>query len=131
MKELEIIFNKVLERNEDILAPLVNDLYTNKTPCSLIAIEELGELIQAVTKRDRLDYKLHTVNPDDVTKEYLEGLKAKLEQNKDNMAEEIADVLVVLSWIVRAYAVDYDRVCEWLDFKASRIKRNTDDGEFR
>ena len=68
-----------------------------------IATEESAELIQALTKVKRY------------------GLK---DEYKDNLQEEIADVLICISELLSLGYIDIDKVEEWHTYKVDReIKR--------
>lgn len=79
----------------------------NKDLCSTIAMEECSELIQAISKAKR----------------------GKLD--KDNMTEEIADVLICLEWITQIYDISEDDIVEWLTLKEDRIVKRLNMGEFK
>ncbi|MCF0163172.1 MAG: hypothetical protein HUJ88_11435 [Fusobacterium necrophorum] len=71
----------------------------------IIAIEELAELQQAISK----------------------GLRGKL--NYDNLTEEIADVEICLEW-VRDYFDTFEKDIEnWKQFKDHRIKERIENNE--
>ena len=63
----------------------------------VIAMEELSELQQAISK----------------------GIRGKLD--KDNLAEEIADVMIILEWVKHKYDVTHGDIDRWLEFKRDRI----------
>ena len=68
-----------------------------------IASEECAELIQALTKVKRYG---------------LDG------EHKDNLQEEIADVLICISELLSLGYIDMDKVEEWHTYKVNReIKR--------
>ena len=69
----------------------------NEELCTTIAMEECAELIQAISKakRDKLD--------------------------ADNMAEEIADVLISIEWVKEIYSIDTLEIQKWIDYKQNRI----------
>ena len=75
--------------------------------CTLIAMEECSELIQAISKAKR----------------------GKL--NKDNLTEEIADVLICIHWIQKIYNITMRDIYEWVDKKEERIMDRLDKGEFK
>lgn len=79
----------------------------NKELCSTIAIEECSELIQAISKAKR----------------------GKL--NKDNMAEEIADVLICLDWLQDTYEITDVEIFKWLNIKKERILERLNNGTFK
>lgn len=74
--------------------------------CTLIAMEECAELIQAISKAKR----------------------EKL--NKDNLTEEMADVLICIHWLQKIYDIQIKDVCEWIDKKENRIVKRLNKGEF-
>lgn len=78
-----------------------------KDLCSTIAMEENAELIQAISKAKR----------------------GKLD--RDNMAEEIADVLICIDWIQEIYGIKYEEVQKWKDMKRKRIVERLNNGEFK
>lgn len=108
---------KVLKRDtyspKDNLSEQMDELSSkvlNKFPnvALTIATEECAELIQAITKLRR-------------------GKAA----NTDNLAEEIADVLIVIHWLKHKYRVTDEQIEKWLDFKIKRCNERLDNGEFR
>lgn len=88
------------------MSPITGDEQQIET-CLHIATEELGELIQAISKARR----------------------GKLD--KDNMAEEIADVLIIMDWIKCIYGIDKNEIESWLNYKATRVKKRVEDNEFK
>lgn len=65
--------------------------------CTLIAMEECGELIQAISK-------------------------AKIGKlNKDNLTEEIADVLICIHWLQKIYNITMSDIYNWVNIKEDRI----------
>lgn len=79
----------------------------DKSLCSIIAIEELSELIQCITKAKR----------------------GKLD--KDHMAEEIADVLICLDWVQDTYGITDADIFKWLNKKRDRILERLNNGTFK
>lgn len=79
----------------------------NKDLCSTIAMEENAELIQAISKAKR----------------------GKLD--KDNLAEEIADVLICIDWIQEIYGISPVEVYSWTDRKKERIVARLNAGVFK
>lgn len=78
----------------------------NEELCTTIAMEECSELIQAISKAKR--GKLDT----------------------DNMAEEIADVLIGIEWIKEIYSIDTLEVQKWINYKQNRIVTRLENKEF-
>lgn len=79
----------------------------NKDLCLTIIMEELSELIQAVSKAKR----------------------GKL--NLNNLVEEVADVIICLGWLESLYFEDTDLLSNWIDYKTNRIVERLNKGEFR
>lgn len=79
----------------------------DKDLCSTIAMEENAELIQAISKAKR----------------------GKLD--KDNLAEEIADVLICIDWIQEVYGISPAEVYRWTDRKKERIVARLNAGVFK
>lgn len=79
----------------------------DKDLCTTIAMEECSELIQAISKAKR----------------------GKLDKN--NMAEEIADVMICLEWVKDAYDIKEDEVKDWIFKKIHRITTRLNSGEFK
>lgn len=81
----------------------------NENPdlCSLIAMEECSELIQAISKAKR----------------------GKLD--KDNLAEEIADVFICIDWLCEIYNIKNEEISEWLITKKDRISKRLKCGNFK
>lgn len=79
----------------------------DKDLCTTIAMEELAELIQAISKakRGKLDY--------------------------ENMAEEIADVFIVIDWLREVYSIKNSDIYKWVDHKEKRIVERLNNGEFK
>ena len=75
--------------------------------CTLIAMEECGELIQAISKAKR----------------------GKLD--KDNLTEEIADVLISIHWLQKIYNITMRDIYEWVNIKEDRILDRLEKGEFK
>lgn len=78
----------------------------NKCLCSTIAMEECGELIQAISKAKR----------------------GKL--NKINLSEEIADVLISINWIRQIYNISDEQIEIWFNYKSERIIERLNKGDF-
>ena len=64
----------------------------------VIAMEECAELQQAISK----------------------GIRGKLD--KENLTEEIADVLICIDWVMDYFDISEDEVDKWIEKKAERIK---------
>lgn len=79
----------------------------NPDLCSLIAMEECSELIQAISKAKR----------------------GKLD--KDNLTEEIADILICIDWIKKIYNIKDSEIGTWLYTKKTRITKRLNTGEFK
>lgn len=74
---------------------------------SRLAMEECAELIQAINKMSRLN------------KGYKDYKSAK-----DNLTEEIADVLIMIEQLKIMYNITDDDIQHWIDYKHERqIKR--------
>lgn len=74
----------------------------------LIACEEMGELIQAISKMERV--------MDSKSKKLRKKLKA-------HIVEEIADVLIVLDELMLYYDIDIDDIEKVKDEKITRLKK--------
>lgn len=74
--------------------------------CLTIAMEELAELTKEISKMKR----------------------GKL--NKKHMAEEIADVLIVLEWVKRQADLKNTEIVYWLDLKKKRVVENINSNNF-
>ena len=79
----------------------------DKDLCTTIAMEECAELIQAISKAKR----------------------GKLD--KENMAEEIADVLICMEWLKGIYGISNEEIVEWHNFKTDRIVKRLNSREFK
>ncbi len=73
----------------------------------IIAMEELAELQQAISK----------------------GLRGKLD--KDNMTEEIADVLICISWVMAKFEIDTNELAKWQNIKNERCHNRLTTGTFK
>lgn len=74
---------------------------------SRLAMEECAELIQAINKMSRLNRGYKDYN-----------------SAKDNLTEEIADVLIMIEQLKIMYNITDDDIQHWIDYKHERqIKR--------
>lgn len=71
----------------------------------LVCIEELSELIKAITKAERYT--------NDETK-------------IDDIAEEIADVLICIEYLKMIYNIDQEEIESWINKKIKRLKERMD-----
>lgn len=79
----------------------------HENTCLLIASEECAELIQAIQKAQR----------------------GKL--NRENLIEEIADVIICIDWVKEIFAIQDEELNTWVNFKKNRVASNTIKGEFK
>lgn len=79
----------------------------DKDLCTTIAMEECAELVQAISKAKR----------------------SKLD--KDNMTEEIADVIICINWLIETYELDTYEIERWQVLKENRIVKRLNDGTFK
>lgn len=79
----------------------------NEELCTLIAMEECGELIQAISK----------------------GKRGKLD--KENLTEEIADVIICIDWLKRIYGISENDLGKWLYKKKVRVIEKINNDEFK
>lgn len=96
-----LIDGKTLDGNKEFMKATENEEL-----CTTIAMEECSELIQAISKAKR----------------------GKLDA--DNMAEEIADVLIGIEWIKEIYDIDTLEVQKWLAYKENRIVTRLAENKF-
>lgn len=71
----------------------------------LVCIEELSELIKAITKAERY--------PNDDIK-------------KDDIAEEMADVYICIEYLKMIYNIDQEEIESWINKKIKRLKERMD-----
>lgn len=86
---------------------IIQAVKVDKDLCTTIAMEECSELIQAISKAKR----------------------GKLD--KDNLAEEIEDVMISLTWIQYIYDISDEDLIKWRRFKEKRIVERLNKGEFK
>lgn len=79
----------------------------NKDLCGIIAMEECAELIQAISKAKRGNL------------------------DRDNLIEEIADVLVCIEWLQEVYDISTSEISEWFIKKTDRVTQRLNTGEFK
>lgn len=79
----------------------------HKELCTLIAMEECSELIQAISKAKR----------------------GKM--NKANLTEEMADVFICLHWLQKIYDISRADISEWMNIKEKRIIDRIENSEFK
>lgn len=102
----------------------------------IIAGEECAELIQALTKLERYSRwfvdasKKQAKEKNDKTVRNLRVREMKRNNAIDNLAEEIADVLIGISWIKELTEVTDEDINRWIKYKADRISDRTERGEF-
>jgi NTP pyrophosphatase (non-canonical NTP hydrolase) len=80
----------------------------------MMLFEEMGELTKTCTKYLRYTWD----------RELLDG--GKIEEFKDHIAEEIADVYILLCQIMIALYLE-ERVNYWIDFKTKRLQELIND----
>lgn len=78
---------------------------------SLIAMEECSELCQSISKCLRY-YDSRNYNSE-VNDKY-----------RDNLAEEVADVLIMIEQLKEIYNVNEQDIQEWINKKEGRLKEN-------
>ena len=81
--------------NKDIIADSIQ--YFGKEMQSIVCMEELCELSQAISKE----------------------LRGK--SDKNHLTEEMADVMICLEILKQIYNVSDDEISTWIDFKQNRI----------
>lgn len=130
---------KILEmfrkRRNDIEKPTKMD----KRVVTQIAQEELAELIQAISKMNRAGmYWEKLIKRIPRSKSEDEDINNKLsmierlrnKKFKDNLCEEMADVIIILSWIMDVYNVNDKDVAWYINMKANRMAKRIKEGEF-
>lgn len=108
----EMVFGTIkrqdtIVKKDNVYTDYMEAVEYNRDLCSTIAMEECAELIQAISKAKR----------------------GKLD--KDNMAEEIADVFICVDWISKIYEIDEGEVVKWYDMKRKRIVERLNKEEFK
>ena len=51
--------------------------------------------------------------------------------DKDNLTEEIADVLISIHWLQKIYNITMRDIYEWVNIKEDRILDRLEKGEFK
>ena len=108
---------------------------------SNIIFEEMGELIQAISKMERSDLRLNDLyirKAMELNKEKRDEIRPKIEEVRElietefkpNLAEEIADVIIALYWVIKKYKVEENDVVEWLEYKCNRMDTRLGEGDF-
>lgn len=106
-----------------------------------IIFEEMGELIQAISKMERSDLRLNDLyirKAMELNKEKRDEIRPKIEEVRElietefkpNLAEEIADVIIALYWVIKKYKVKESDIVEWLEFKCDRMDTKIGEGDF-
>ena len=106
-----------------------------------ILFEEMGELIQAVSKMGRIDIRLKDLSIQkclsykrderEIIKNKLEEAKGLKENKfKENLHEEMADVIICLYWIASIYDVKGENIAKWIDKKCNRMDTRLGEGDF-
>ena len=104
--KLELIWKRE-EDNNSIYEDYREAAKYNEDLCTTIAMEECAELIQAISKAKR----------------------GKLD--KDNLTEEIADVMICADWIMQIYDISIPDIDKWFKLKEQRIVTRLNTGEFK
>lgn len=106
-----------------------------------ILFEEMGELIQAVSKMGRIDIRLKDLSIQkclsykrderEIIENKLEEAKGLKENKfKENLHEEMADVIICLYWIASIYDVKGEDIAKWIDKKCNRMDTRLGEGDF-
>lgn len=106
-----------------------------------ILFEEMGELIQAVSKMGRIDIRLKDLSIQkclsykrderEIIENKLEEAKGLKENKfKENLHEEMADVIICLYWIASIYDVKGENIAKWIDKKCNRMDTRLGEGDF-
>lgn len=93
--------DKMLNKNKDLKEIVKYLCDDNKQIQLIIVMEELAELIQAVSKIQR---------------------KPDLQKNKDNLVEEIGDVLISIEHLKYIYSISKNDIKAVVDTKIKKIK---------
>ena len=128
---------EVLENNKKLFE--VTSGY--KESITNIIFEEMGELIQAISKMNRASIHLEELTKQ-VICEFNVDKKVEKSNKKEefknlietefepNLSEEIADVIICLCWITKKYKVEESDIVEWLEFKCDRMTKRLEEGDF-
>lgn len=106
----------IVAKNENLIHHTFNKQINNETidrygieRQSLVAMEELSELQKAISKLVR--------NPEEKTKPLeFKGLR-------DNLIEEMADVLICMDQLINFYKIDRSDIQSVIDSKQTRQRR--------
>ena len=132
---MQKILDMFRKRRNDIRKPIDMD----KRVVIQIAQEELSELIQAISKMNRAAmYWEKQMKRIPRSKEEDKDINNKLsmierlrnKKFKDNLCEEMADVIIILSWVMDVYGVADKDVAWYINMKANRMTRRIKEGEF-
>ena len=96
-----MLFNNAQITNMIDISSISIDLITR------ISEEECAELIQAISKESR-------------------G-----KADRDNTNEEIADVLICISWLIQKLNLDENEINKWIEFKTNRSKNKIEKNNFK
>ena len=97
------------EKMEEYAAVLEENIQENGVALeTVVAMEELAELIQAISKVKRYGF---------------------VGEYKDNLIEEIADVNIVVLELMMIFDISNDDIAEFIDSKIQRIKKRLDKTE--
>lgn len=132
---MQKILDMFRKRRNDIRKPIDMD----KRVVIQIAQEELSELIQAISKMNRAAmYWEKQMKRIPRSKEEDRDINNKLsmierlrnKKFKDNLCEEMADVIIALSWVMDVYGVADKDVAWYINMKANRMTKRIKEGEF-
>lgn len=132
---MQKILDMFRKRRNDIRKPIDMD----KRVVIQIAQEELAELIQAISKMNRATmYWEKQMKRIPRSKEEDRDINIKLsmierlrnKKFKDNLCEEMADVIIALSWVMDVYGVEDKDVAWYINMKANRMTKRIKEGEF-
>lgn len=99
------------ENQKEIIAQTV-ERYGNKQ--LMQAVEEMAELMQAISKYTRTDPSSYN----DVT-----DLREKITENKNNIVEEMADVYITLEELRVHHRISDQQIHENIDYKLERQRK--------
>lgn len=96
------------------------------TKTGIMAMEEAGELIQAISKKERsLDNLMYVYDFDEneeliASVEDIEQADERDNEASKNLVEEIGDMYITLAMIQRRYSIDQEDIQKRIDHKLSK-----------
>ena len=100
----------------DVKIQDVTDFWKHKMP--MMAMEELSEVIQAISKVERARDVFREALEDDV--EVVDAARYQIDKRKDELKDEIRDIYISMRALMLYYGIDESDVMERVEEKLNK-----------